>query len=123
MAMIKCRACGMDISDKARKCPYCETVFVEETAVEKGIKCSECGGNIAEGDSICKSCGCPIEEKETEESTSSDLESGWFRKGEHKNVFVYGIQIACDKHGWILVYTDERQVHNGNKGRADLCIY
>ena len=43
-------------------------------------------------------------EKETKESTS-DPESGWFRKGEHKNVFAYGIQTACDKHGWILGYT------------------
>ncbi len=49
------------------------------------------------------------EMKETKESTT-DPESGWFRKGEHKNVFAYGVQTACDKHGWILGYT----VNKGN---------
>ena len=42
--------------------------------------------------------------KEIKESTS-DPESGWFHKGEHKQVFAYAIETACDKHGWILDYT------------------
>ena len=33
------------------------------------------------------------------------LESGWFHKGEHKNVFAYAIETACDRNGWILGYT------------------
>lgn len=37
--------------------------------------------------------------------SSSDPESGWFHKGEHKSVFAYAIETACDKHGWILDYT------------------
>lgn len=36
------------------------------------------------------------DEKMIRESTS-DPESGWFRKGEHKNVFAYAVQTACDK--------------------------
>ena len=43
-------------------------------------------------------------EKETKESTT-DPDSGWFHKGEHKQVFAYAIETACDKHGWILGYT------------------
>ena len=43
-------------------------------------------------------------EKEVKTSTT-DPESGWFHKGEHKEVFAYGIETACDKHGWILGYT------------------
>lgn len=43
-------------------------------------------------------------EKEIKCSTS-DPESGWFRKGEHKSVFAYTVETACDKHGWILGYT------------------
>ena len=35
----------------------------------------------------------------------------WFRKGEHKHVFAYGIETACDKHGWILGYS----IHPGNE--------
>ena len=42
--------------------------------------------------------------KEIKESTS-DPESGWFHKGEHKQVFAYAIETACDKHGWVLDYT------------------
>ena len=42
--------------------------------------------------------------KEIKESTS-DPASGWFHKGEHKEVFAYAVETACDKHGWILDYT------------------
>lgn len=42
--------------------------------------------------------------KKIKESTS-DPESGWFHKGEHKQVFAYAIETACDKHGWVLDYT------------------
>ena len=48
--------------------------------------------------------------KESKESTS-DPDSGWFHKGEHKQVFAYGVETACDKHGWILGYS----VHPGNQ--------
>ena len=48
--------------------------------------------------------------KEIKASTT-DPESGWFRKGEHKHVFAYAIETACDKNGWILGYT----VNPGNQ--------
>ena len=48
--------------------------------------------------------------KEIKESTS-DPDSGWFHKGEHKQVFAYGVETACDKYGWILGYS----VHPGNQ--------
>ena len=38
----------------------------------------------------------------TQKCSTSDPESGWFRKGEHKHVFAYAVETACDKHGWIL---------------------
>lgn len=37
--------------------------------------------------------------------STTDPESGWFRKGEHKHVFAYAIETACDKNGWILDFT------------------
>ena len=43
-------------------------------------------------------------EKKIKESTT-DPDSGWFHKGEHKEVFAYAVETACDKHGWILGYT------------------
>ena len=42
--------------------------------------------------------------------SNTDPESGWFRKGEHKNVFAHSIQTACDENGVILGYS----VHPGN---------
>ena len=32
--------------------------------------------------------------------STTDPESGWFHKGEHKEVFAYSAQVASDKHGW-----------------------
>ena len=52
-----------------------------------------------------------LEDVKTQKCSTSDPESGWFRKGEHKHVFAYAVETACDKHGWILGYT----VHPGNE--------
>lgn len=43
--------------------------------------------------------------------SKSDPESGWFRKGEHKHVFAYSVQSACDPHGIVLGYS----VNPGNE--------
>ena len=51
------------------------------------------------------------EDVKTQKCSITDPESGWFRKGEHKHVFAYAIETACDKHGWILGYS----VHPGNE--------
>ena len=47
----------------------------------------------------------------TRRCSTTDPESGWSRKGEHKHVFAYAVQTACDRNGWILGYT----VHPGNE--------
>lgn len=52
----------------------------------------------------------PKETKEKKVSTS-DPESGWFHKGEHKDVFAYSVQAACDRFGWLLGYS----IHPGNE--------
>lgn len=43
--------------------------------------------------------------EKTVKCSTTDPESGWFHKGEHKSVFAYAIETACDKNGWILGYT------------------
>ena len=48
--------------------------------------------------------------EKTIKASTSDPESGWFHKGEHKSVFAYAVETACDKNGWILGYS----VHPGN---------
>ena len=50
-------------------------------------------------------------EGRTIKCSTTDPESGWFRKGEHKHVFAYAVETACDKSGWILGYT----VNPGNE--------
>ena len=49
-------------------------------------------------------------EKHIKKSTS-DPESGWFRKGEHKHVFAFSVETACDRNGVVLGYS----VHPGNE--------
>lgn len=44
------------------------------------------------------------DEKEIKESTT-DPDSEWFHEGEHKQVFAYAVETACNKHGQILGYT------------------
>ena len=51
--------------------------------------------------------GGSVAVKEEKQSTT-DPESGWFHKGEHKQVFAYSVETACDKNGWILGYTVNR---------------
>ena len=52
----------------------------------------------------------PLDGK-TIKCSTTDPESGWFRKGEHKHVFAYAVETACDKNGQILGYT----VNPGNE--------
>ena len=52
----------------------------------------------------------PLDGK-TIKCSTTDPESGWFRKGEHKHVFAYGIETVCDKNGWILDF----DVNPGNE--------
>ena len=51
------------------------------------------------------------EKVKEEKCSTTDPDSGWFHKGEHKQVFAYGVQTACDSKGWILGYS----VHPGNQ--------
>ena len=53
------------------------------------------GGTGNDKDSISE--GLP-EDVKTQKCSISDPESGWFRKGEHKHVFAYAVETACDKH-------------------------
>ena len=55
--------------------------------------------------------GASTKDTKEQKQSTTDPESGWFHKGEHKEVFAYAIETACDRHGWILDYT----VHPGNE--------
>lgn len=65
MAMIKCSACGKDISDKAEKCVHCGAVV---ESVPK-IKCEECGTLVSTNEKLCPNCGCPLDSATNSEAT------------------------------------------------------
>lgn len=65
MAIIKCKTCGEDVSDKAKICPHCGATLIEEPEeVKAPIICEECGAEIPEGLETCPKCGCPAPQKE-----------------------------------------------------------
>ena len=39
-----------------------------------------------------------------QKQSETDPESGWFHKSDHKEVFAFSVQAACDENGWILGY-------------------
>ena len=59
MALIKCKECGHEVSDKASSCPNCGC------PIEKVLVCRECGQQIPDGVDTCSNCGCPIERVKT----------------------------------------------------------
>lgn len=56
MALIKCKNCNNDISDKATNCIHCGCPII----TEEKIFCKECGNELNINDSVCNRCGCPI---------------------------------------------------------------
>ena len=52
-----------------------------------------------------------VDRAATRKCSTTDPESGWFRKGEHKHVSAYAVQTACERNGWVMGYT----VHPGNE--------
>ncbi len=61
-----------------------------------------------DGDDSSDEGGSATEELKEEKRSTTDPDCGWFHKGEHKEVFAYSIETACDRHGWILGYTVNR---------------
>lgn len=60
MALIECKECGKQISDKATTCPHCGKIVVENPNLQL---CKECMAEIPTDATTCPSCGCPVNEK------------------------------------------------------------
>lgn len=61
MALIECKVCGKQVSDKAKTCPNCGAVLLEEKKTELKT-CQECGLELPDGATVCPNCGCPVDE-------------------------------------------------------------
>jgi len=72
MAMVACKNCGKEISDKAPACPHCGLSTESENlsgVLNKPVKpkfCRECGAELVEGAEICMNCGFPVSMKKAE---------------------------------------------------------
>ena len=65
MALIPCRNCGKDVSDKAKVCPHCGAQLIEEQAEQpQPLLCEECGAEIPPDAEACPNCGCPVAQQE-----------------------------------------------------------
>lgn len=78
---------------------------------KKPLKEKESDVDNDDDDDNNPSAGLPKGNQKEIKASTSDPDSGWFHKGEHKQVFAYAVETACDKHGWILGYT----IHPGNE--------
>ncbi len=59
-------------------------------------------------------------DKEIKISTS-DPDSNWFHKGDHKQFFAYTVETACDKNSWVLGYTVSLGNLHDNRTFKGLC--
>ena len=82
VAMIRCRACGKDVSGKASACVYCGCPDFADgrmrkrlggilqnslsepdcAAEESGRVCPECGRHTGACSDVCVFCGCPLDD-------------------------------------------------------------
>lgn len=61
MALIQCKNCGKDVSDRAKVCLHCGTQLIEDEVTQpQPIICEECGAEIPQGADSCPNCGCPV---------------------------------------------------------------
>lgn len=57
MALIKCKECGHEVSDKASACPNCGC------PLEKESICNECGQLVPNGVDVCPNCHAMLHRK------------------------------------------------------------
>lgn len=70
MALVQCKNCGADTSDKALTCPKCGTSLIEEILVA----CEDCGTEYVSTAEACPNCGCPNETLNKEDEAESESE-------------------------------------------------
>ena len=120
MALIPCKYCEKDISDKATNCPHCGGVLLEDTlatgCVDEVALCQECGADISEDVTLCHNCGCPISSHE-EEETAQKVELTAVKlqvKKTTKKIVVIGVIIAV-----LLAFLVSIVVSNSKKNAAE----
>ena len=65
--LIKCPACGKDVSRQAASCPNCGHPIKTVDSTETANFCTACGKRLLSGAVYCTNCGKPVNSKEAEE--------------------------------------------------------
>ena len=71
MALVPCKYCGKEVSDKAGTCPHCGKSLLSE----KTIICAECGSEVPISATACPACGFPVNNDSLERNNSN--ETNW----------------------------------------------
>lgn len=81
MALVSCRECGEEISDRAEECPHCGTLTAS-------VECWECGEMVRRDAETCPSCGVPDPAPREKTSSVREVKPYYrrqFRKFEENN--------------------------------------
>ena len=97
MALINCKYCGNQISDRAKICPTCGK-SLEDAA--SSFYCQECGKLLPIGAEVCPSCGCPVEEIKNEETGSNQT----YTTDSSKKTIVTAVIIIAIVVGLIIAF-------------------
>lgn len=100
MALIQCRKCGGEVSDKAKACPHCGELLTDgaaENLLEERspIICEECGNKIPEGTKACPKCGCPIYTADVDDKPIHETVSTNSSNGKKKTITIITVAVLA----------------------------
>ncbi len=80
--IFNCDNCGAEVSENAKKCPNCGSVFVGGNSNEEQFVCDNCGSLVDSSAKKCPKCGEKFDEEDvTEEKSNKNKEKK--KKKEH----------------------------------------
>jgi RNA polymerase subunit RPABC4/transcription elongation factor Spt4 len=96
---MKCVACGKDVGDKFKFCPYCGQ------AIDKNENCKKCGAEVESDWMFCGMCGNKLSKQNQSDAKKSSLRIPWslwemkpFKDGEE--VLEPTSKIEPEGEGW-----------------------
>lgn len=92
MALIKCKECGKEFSDKASQCIHCGCPIEKE---EKKIFCVDCGNELKISDKVCSKCGCPTDNDNMQNNKNSLKVTTKNKEKNSSNIIRYIIGCIC----------------------------
>ncbi|MCI8474801.1 MAG: zinc-ribbon domain-containing protein [Oscillospiraceae bacterium] len=107
MALIQCRNCGKEVSDKAEICPNCGERLRSKAQESTNLLCicEECGLEVPEGMEVCPNCGCPVKNGGAETQPQQVKVVGVdFNKKKFKNLIIGVVVLIAIAAGSMMLY-------------------